>query len=145
MSNAITYDDIYNGTLNAKAQPTYVSLETATNAAATYDTAVGGKVISRSPFLGGCDTGVNPCDLDPEPNNDDWPVETTAFIYWTVQANTNDILEGGEHANLAIIFASGDRPEELDKIRVELIVASGASLTVERQIPNITTEVVDLG
>ncbi len=145
LSNQVTYDNIYNGTLNARAQPTYTSLQTATNAAATYDVTTAGKIISRTPFLGGCDTGVNPCDLDAEPNNDDWPVETTAFIYWTVQANTNDILESGEHANLAVIFASGDRPGELDTIRIEIIIASGAALTIERQVPNITTEVVDLG
>ncbi|MEK0382488.1 MAG: flagellin, partial [Nitrosopumilus sp.] len=74
-----------------------------------------------------------------------WPLETTAFIYWTVSANGNEILEAGEHANLAIIFAKGDLPAELDTIRIELIVSSGAALTVERQIPNLTTEVVDLG
>ena len=134
LSNQISYDDIYNGTLNARPQPTYNSLETATNAAATYDLSTGGKLLSLSPFQGGTDA-----------DTDDWPLETVAFIYWTVQANTNDILEGGEHANLAIIFASGDRPVELDTIRAELIIASGAALTVERQVPNITTEVVDLG
>jgi flagellin FlaB len=134
LSNQITYDDIYNGTLNTRAQPTYNSLEAATNAAATYDTPTNSKLFSQSPFQGGQDA-----------DTDDWPAETVAFIYWTVQTNTNDILEGGEHANLAIIFASGDRPQELDTIRAELIIASGAALTVERQVPNITTEVVDLG
>jgi len=134
LSHQITYDDIYNGTLNAKAQPTYVSLRTATNAAAQYDVAVGGKLISLSPFQGGTDA-----------DTDDWPFETVAFIYWTVQANTNDILEAGEHANLAIVFAAGDRPEYLDKIRVELIQASGASLVVERAVPIIENEVIDLG
>ena len=133
LSDSITYDNIYNGTLNARPTPTYNSLEAATNAAATYDTSTGGKVISLSPFNGG-DAGA-----------DDWPVETTAFIYWTSQANTNDILEAGEHANLAIAFASGDRPEYLDKIRIELIQASGASLVVERTVPIIQNEVVDLG
>ena len=133
LSNSITYDDIYNGTLNAKAQPTYNSLESATNAAATYDVSTGGKLISLSPFNGG------------DANLDDWPFETVAFIYWTSQANTNDILETGEHANLAIAFAAGDRPEYLDKIRIELIQASGASLVVERTIPIIENAVVDLG
>ncbi len=133
LSNQITYDNIYNGTLNARPSPTYNSLESATNAAATYDVTTNGKLLSLSPFSGG-DAGT-----------DDWPFETVAFIYWTVQSNTNDILEGGEHANLAIIFAAGDRPQELDTIRAELIIASGAALTIERQVPNITTEVVDLG
>jgi len=122
LSNQITYDDIYAGTLQEVG--TFSSLETATGAAANppFD------YITVDPFG---DTG--------------WPLETTAFIYWTISANPNDILEAGEHANLAIIFASGDLPAELDTFRAELILASGAALTVERNIPNLTSEVVDLG
>ncbi len=125
LSNQITYDDIYAGTLASTG--TYNSLETATAAAQTAG------FISLDPFNGG-DAGT-----------DDWPLETAAFIYWTVSANGNEILEAGEHANLAVVFAVGDLPSELDTIRIELIVSSGAALTIERQIPNLTTEVVDLG
>jgi flagellin FlaB len=124
LSNTITYDDIYGGTLSPN---TYNTLESATNAAAP-------GLFTLSPYEGGLDG-----------DSDDWPSQTTAFVYWTVQANTNNILEAGEHANLAIAFAAGDRPAELDKIRVEIISPTGASLTVERTVPNITTEVVDLG
>ncbi len=126
LSNLITYDNIYAGTLNPTS---FSKLETAVNQADTNNLFAG-----QSPFQGGLDGDSN-----------DWPVETTAFIYWTVARNTNDILEAGEHANLAIVFAAGDRPQELDTIRVEIIPPSGASLTITRQIPNITTEVVDLG
>ncbi len=125
LSNQITYDDIYAGTLISTG--TYNSLKTATAAAQTAG------FISLDPFQGG-DVG-----------SDDWPLETAAFIYWTIAANGNEILEAGEHANLAIVFAVGDLPAELDTIRIELIVSSGAALTIERQIPNLTTEVVDLG
>jgi len=124
LSNTITYDNIYAGTLNGENPSTYTSLESA---------------------VGIADTGVgNFLDFDPYVDGR-WPTETTAFIYWTVQSNTNDILESGEHANLAIVFASGDRPQELDTIRIEIIPPAGASLTISRQVPNITTEVVDLG
>jgi len=130
LSNQISYDDIYNGTLNSIAAGPFTSLESATNAAAA---PVNGGIISESPYsISGGGTS-------------NWPVETVAFIYWTVQANTNDILESGEHANIAVIFAIGDIPAELDTVRIELIVSSGAALTVERNIPNLTTEVVDLG
>jgi hypothetical protein len=78
-------------------------------------------------------------------DSNDWPTETTAFIYWTVASNTNNILERGEHANLAIVFAAGDRPEQLDKIRIELILRDGSTLTYDRLIPIITNELVDLG
>ena len=122
LSNQITYDNIYAGTLQAGG--TFSSLETATGAAANppFD------YITVDPFT---DAG--------------WPRETTAFIYWSIAANSNDILEAGEHANLAIIFARGDLPAELDTFRAEVILASGAALTVERNIPNLTSQVVDLG
>src|SRR3972149_4532543 len=127
LSNLITYDNIYGGTLSSLNPSTYSSLEDATNAASPL-------YFTLSPYEGGLDGDA-----------DDWPLETTAFIYWTVARNTNDILEAGKHANLAIVFAAGDRPQELDSIRVEIIPPSGASLTITRQVPNITTEVVDLG
>ncbi len=126
LSNQITYDDIYRGTLQSSG--TFNSLELAT-AQAQAD-----GYISLDPFQGGADA-----------DTDDWPRETGAFIYWTVSPNTNEILEAGEHANLAIVFARGDIPQELDTFRAELIISAGAALTVERQVPNITTEVVDLG
>jgi archaeal flagellin FlaB len=125
LSNQITYDNIYAGTLNTAATgPTFNKLEDAVGAAA----AMVPPFISADPYQ----------DLG-------WPYQTTAFIYWTKQANTNDILEAGEHANLAIVFAENDKPRELDTIRIELIPPTGAALTVTRNIPNITTEVVDLG
>ena len=71
--------------------------------------------------------------------------QTAAIVYWSVQSNTNSILDQGEHAVLAIAYSASDRPQSLDKVRAELIVATGASLTVERQVPVITTSVVDLG
>jgi len=126
-SNLITYDDIYAGTL---MPDTYTSLQTAMFAAQ----AVPFQYIDEDPFQGGNDA-----------NSDDWPDETTAFIYWTLSANTNEILEVGEHAVLAIVFAAGDRPEYLDTIRAEIILQSGATLTVERKVPVITNEVVELG
>ena len=74
-----------------------------------------------------------------------FPVETCAFVYWTVNRNNNSILDQGEHAVLAIVFANSDRPSALDNMRTEVILPTGASLTVERQVPNITNTVVDLG
>jgi len=125
LSNLITYDDIYAGTLMPN---TYTSLQTAMSAAQ----AAG--LITLDPFQGGAD-----------PDSDDWPDETTAFIYWTLSGDTNEVLEVGEHAVLAIVFAAGDRPEYLDKIQVEIILESGATLTIERKVPVITNEVVELG
>jgi len=139
LSNQVTYDDIYAGTLNLAntGNSTFISLKNATHAA--YETGLrspndGLSLITRDPYRGGL-TGTL----------DDFPLETVAFIYFTVKANENEIIEQGEHAVLAIVYAVGDRPGTLDKIRAELLIPAGASLTVERQVPNITTEVVDLG
>jgi len=70
---------------------------------------------------------------------------TKAIIYWSVQKNTNSILDEGEHAILAVAYALADRPASLDKIRVEVIPATGASLSIERQVPTISNSVIDLG
>ncbi len=72
---------------------------------------------------------------------------TSAIIYWTVSAQSppNAILEPGEHAVIAIGYNAIDRPSGLDKIRAEVLLPSGATLTVERNIPNLTSDIVDLG
>ncbi len=79
------------------------------------------------------------------PVNGTLPSETSAFLYWVKRSNTNQVLDVGEHAILAVAFASNDRPEVLEKISLEIIVTNGATLTMERRIPNITHEVLDLG
>jgi len=73
------------------------------------------------------------------------PTATTAIIYWAV-GDQNTILEQGEHAVLSIGFERGtDAPASLDKVKIELTVTGGATLTVERDIPNISSKVIDLG
>jgi len=108
-------------------------LKNATHAAAIINTGDFAG-LTNDPYFGGLDG-----DLD------DFPLETVAFIYFTVKANENEIIEQGEHAVIGIVYAVGDRPGTLDKIRIELLIPAGATLTVERQVPNITTEIVDLG
>ena len=72
-------------------------------------------------------------------------VLTTAIIYWAV-GGTNTILEQGEHAVISLGFnTNNDAPVSLDKIKAELTVTGGATLTVERDIPNISSNVTDLG
>ncbi|MCH7966650.1 MAG: flagellin [Thaumarchaeota archaeon] len=79
------------------------------------------------------------------PVNGTLPTETSAFVYWAKRLNTNQILELGEHAILAVAFASNDRPYALEKISLEIIVPNGATLTIERYIPNITHKVLIIG
>ena len=131
VSNSITYDDIYLGTLTEDSDGTRDDGNGQWNSTrhATFD--------AVATFGGNCDT---------DPYGDTGhPTETCAFIYWTVNDNNNDILDQGEHAVLAIAYAEADRPAALDKIRAEILIPTGAALTVERQVPSITNTVVDLG
>jgi archaeal flagellin FlaB len=79
------------------------------------------------------------------PINGTLPSETTAFVYFPKRQNTNSILESGEHAVIAIGFADTDRPTPNEKISIEIVTTDGGILTIDRVIPNITRENVDLG
>ncbi len=73
------------------------------------------------------------------------PTQTTAIIYWAV-GDQNTSLEQGEPAVISIGFnATNDAPTSLDKVKIELTVTGGATLTVERDIPNISSRIIDLG
>jgi flagellin FlaB len=122
MSNSREYDNIYSAALTAA---TYSNVTTAFAAATS----------TLSHFSNG-----NPVTAAANA-----PTNTKAIIYWLVRSNTNAILDLGEHAVVSIAYASNDKPIALDKIRVEVIVPTGSALTVERQIPAISTSVVDLG
>jgi len=95
------------------------------------------------------DTGI--WQITANPVNDTAPPApnalTSAIIYWAVSAQSppNTILEPGEHAIIGVAYNAADRPAGLDKIRLEVLLPSGATLTVERNIPNLTSLVVDLG
>ncbi len=70
---------------------------------------------------------------------------TCAIIWWSNSIQDNDILDGGEVAVLTIVFKVGDQPQQLDMLHSELIISGGSVLTVERSVPVITTNVVNLG
>jgi flagellin FlaB len=122
LSNSVEFDDIYAGPITA-AEYRSVAL--------AY---VGVEALTGTDF-----DAFNGIDGDGTPS------ETKAFIYWSVRSNTNAILDQGEHATIVIAYKDSDRPTSLDIIRAELIPATGASLTVERQIPVISRSVIDLG
>jgi len=122
VSDSVTYDDIYEGVVGTDPSPSSV-LNGVTECVADFPLAI----------------TSNPITAIPSAN-------TGACIYFTVNLNSNQILDQGEHAILAVIFGPAtDRPTALDKVKIELIPPSGATLTVERQIPNISTTYVDLG
>jgi flagellin FlaB len=122
MSNSREYDNIYSAALTAS---TYVNVTTAFAAATS----------TLSDFSRG-----NPVTAAANA-----PTNTKAIIYWSVRSNTNAILDLGEHAIVSIAYRIEDKPSALDQIKIEVVVPTGAALTVERQVPSITTSIVDLG
>jgi flagellin FlaB len=122
MSNSKEYDNIYSAALTSATYSNVTSAFTAANAQ-----------------LAHFDNGNPVTAATNAPDN------TKAIIYWSVRTNTNAILDQGEHANLAVAFRIEDKPQALDKVKIEVVVPTGAALTVERQVPSITTSVVDLG
>jgi len=83
--------------------------------------------------------GENPIDAGPI-------LATTAIVYFPVmRAPFNTILEQGEHAVISMAWLAAEQPASLEKIKIELTAATGATLTVERNVPNISSTIVDLG
>ena len=122
-SDTVRYDDIYSSAC-------VLTSKTYNNATGAFADAVTAGCISANPSGSGAAA----------------PSATKAIVYWDV-SNTpiNNILDEGEHANLAIAYKSADRPGSLDNLKVEVIVPTGSAMTVERQVPSVTTDVVDLG
>src|SRR5574337_795963 len=122
-SNTVRYDNIYKSAC-VLTSTSYTTVSSAVNAAMT----------------AGCvdQNAVNGTLASPS-------TTTQAIVYFDVNTNTNNILDQGEHANLVIQYKSADRPSQLDNIKAEVVLPTGSALTVERQVPAVTTSVVDLG
>jgi flagellin FlaB len=74
-----------------------------------------------------------------------WPDKTTGFIWFSQNINNNAILELGELAMLTIVWSENERPQALDNIVSEVILPTGPTLSVDRDVPSITNEVILLG
>ncbi|CAD6520510.1 Archaeal flagellin [metagenome] len=118
LSNNVEHGNIYSGALS---NGVYDTLSDAMNAAVTAGYISGNPVTSSGPNA------------------------TSAIFYFNVNRNNNFILDQGEHGMMAIAFLSSERPQSLDIIRAEVILPTGAPLTIERTVPNISSIVVDLG
>jgi flagellin FlaB len=121
LTNTVEYDDILAGVISTN---TYSNITVALDQAVT-DTYVNTNTAST----------VNTGNAD----------ATVAFFYFSVNRNNNAILDQGEHAILLIQHEVNERPGSLDTIRAEILIPTGATLTIERQVPNVTNLVVDLG
>ena len=125
-SDTVRYDNIF-------ASKCVLTNQTYSNATGAFDAADAAGCIDKVPITGTTKT-------------EGAPSSTQAIAYWSV-SNTpiNNIVDEGEHANIAIAYKSGDRPGSLDDVKVEIIVPTRSALTGERQVPSVTTNIVDLG
>jgi len=71
--------------------------------------------------------------------------QTIAIMYWTVNQNNNTIIDIGEHVVLSVAYSTKDKPGALENIAFEVSTPKGSPMTVGRTIPNISTQIVDLG
>lgn len=117
-SKSVNYDNIYKGTLSST---TYSNILLAAQAA------------KNKGYI-----NANPVNSTTAING------TSAFIYWTVNLNNNDILDSGENAVVVVVQKDSDRPSALDQLTTEVIVPSGSPLSINRQVPSITDTVVNL-
>jgi len=118
-SHTITYDNIYVGTLSGIS---YSSVYDAVEDAKTLG------LIDVNPYV-----------------DEEKPDTTSAFIYWIVNINGDERIDQGELAVIAVIYAEKDRPTTSEYIKIEGIISEGKILTIERNIPNISSSVIDLG
>lgn len=138
---------IATGGKSANLDPNSVSIRYADDTL-TYDNIYGG-ILNTGSFNGtlaalGEATTQLIIDVNPSAGLG-WPSQSTAFIWYSQNDNNNNILETGELAMLTIVWSEFERPESLDSFSTEVILPTGATLSIDRQIPSITNEVISMG
>jgi len=118
-SHVITYDNIYGGSIYDKS---YNSLKEATVAAKNNG------LLQINPF-----------------NDSAKPETTTAFVYWIYNINFDNNIDVEELAVLAVIYADKDRPSTGEQLTIDMVIPEGSLLKMERDIPHITSSIVDFG
>jgi len=135
LSHTIQYDDIYVGILQTG---TYINSTWALNAADGHTGTSADAIVDIVNANTANATGSGP-------RSSGNANSTSAIIYFSVNRNNNFILDQGEHATLLIQHHRDERPAALDNLRIEILVPTGAPLTIERHVPNLTNLVTDLG
>jgi flagellin FlaB len=115
----ISYDNIYVGSLNN------TSFNTVQNAV---EFAKNSGLVEINPFV-----------------DNEKPTSTKAFVYWIVNQNFDQRIDSDELAVLTIIYADQDRPSTAEDLVVQMNVKDGYIFKLEREIPNISSSVINFG
>ena len=118
-SHTITYDNIYSGSLEDSS---YNSLRDALAAAKQKG------LISVNPLV-----------------DKQKPDTTNAFFYWIVNQDFGKNVTNNEIATLVVVYADKDRPSTAEYLRIRVYDKSDTLLDLERNIPNISSLIIDLG
>lgn len=118
-SHTITYDNIYVGAIPGSS---YNSLRDALVAAKQTG------LISINPLV-----------------DSQKPDTTSAFMYWIVNQDFGENVTNNEIASLVIVYADKDRPSTGEYLRIRAMEPAGQLLDLERNIPNISSSILDLG
>lgn len=78
-------------------------------------------------------------------NDPQKPSETTAFLYWIINLDGDDYLQKGEIMSLVIIYSEKDRPSTGEYLQIQAIDRQGILLDIQRNVPNISTSILDFG
>jgi flagellin FlaB len=140
LSNSIQYDDIYVGILQTGS---YINVTWAFSA---LDGHTGSRLVNGSPNAVLDIINANTANGTGSNTGSSGNANaTSAIIFFSVNRNDNFILDQGEHATMSIQHKVDERPSALDNLRIEILLPVGAPLTIERQVPNLTNLVTDLG
>ncbi len=71
------------------------------------------------------------------------PTTTSAFFYWIINLNEDNFLDTGELAVIGIVYADQDRPHTAEYLLVEGFSPEGRIFSMERNIPNISGNIID--
>ena len=83
--------------------------------------------------------------ISANPNLDEKPDTTSAFVYWVIDQNNDIFLENNEIANLVVVYSDKDRPTSGEFIKLQVEESEGMLLDIQRTIPTVSGTVVDLG
>lgn len=83
--------------------------------------------------------------ISANPNLNEKPDTTSAFVYWVIDQNNDVFLEYNEIANLVVVYSDKDRPISSEFIKLQVEESEGMLLDIQRTIPTVSGTVVDLG